>query len=159
LLSHNLLAGPATGTNPYFKIRVVDAETGRGVPPVELKTTSQQRFYTGSAVVVAFLEPGLPGMANLRPGGRHGLSEGFKRIMRKAGLDLQTVKGWGKRMFSRRTFHALRHSFTSALANQNVSSELRMKPTGHKTAAMHQKYTHHEMDNLRTAIKKIPSLG
>src|ERR1039458_6119755 len=38
----------------------------------------------------------LPGMANLRPGGRHGLSEGFKRIMRKAGLDLQTVKGCGR---------------------------------------------------------------
>ena len=36
-----------------------------------------------------------PGMAALKPGGRHGLSEGFKRIMRKAGLDLQTVKGGG----------------------------------------------------------------
>ena len=101
----------------------------------------------------------MPGMANLRPGGRHGLSEGFKRIMRKAGLDLQTVKGGGKRMFSRRTFHALRHSFTSALANQNVSSELRMKLTGHTTAAMHQKYTHHEIENLRAAVEKIPSLG
>lgn len=101
----------------------------------------------------------LPHMANLRPGGRHGLSEGFKRIMRNAGLDLQTVKGGGKRMFSRRTFHALRHSFTSALANQNVSSELRMKLTGHTTAAMHQKYTHHEIENLRAAVGKIPSLG
>ena len=61
LLSSNLLAGPATGTNLYFKIRVVDAETGRGVPLVELKTTSQQRFYTDSAGVVAFNEPGLMG--------------------------------------------------------------------------------------------------
>jgi len=101
----------------------------------------------------------LPHMANLRPGGRHGLSESFKGIMRKAGLDLQTVQGGGKRMISRRTFHALRHSFTSALANQNVSAELRMKLTGHKTAGEHQKYTHHEMDNLRAAVKKIPSLG
>ena len=101
----------------------------------------------------------LPGMAALKSGGRHGLSEGFKRIMRKAGLDLQTVKGGGKRMFSRRTFHALRHTFTSALANQNVSAEMRMKLTGHTTTAMHQKYTHHEMDNLRAAIEKIPSLG
>ena len=101
----------------------------------------------------------LPHMANLRPGGRHGLSEGFKRIMRKAGVDCQTVKGAGKRMISRRSFHALRHSFTSALANQNVSAELRMKLTGHKTAGEHQKYTHHEMDNLRAAVKKIPSLG
>jgi hypothetical protein len=39
----------------------VDAETGRGVPLVELKTTAQQRFYTDSAGVVAFNEPGLMG--------------------------------------------------------------------------------------------------
>jgi integrase len=101
----------------------------------------------------------LPHMANLRPGGRHGLSESFKRVVRKTGLDLQTVKGAGKRMISRRTFHALRHSFTSALANQNVAPELRMKLTGHKTEGEHRKYTHHEMDNLRAAVKKIPSLG
>ena len=62
-------------------------------------------------------------------------------------------------MISKRTFHALRHSFTSALANKNVASELRMKLTGHKTEGEHQKYTHHEMDNLRAAVKKIPSLG
>jgi hypothetical protein len=31
--------------------------------------------------------------------------------------------------------------------------------TGHKTEGEHQKYTHHEMDNLRAAVKKIPSLG
>jgi hypothetical protein len=34
-----------------------------------------------------------------------------------------------------------------------------MKLTCHKTAGEHQKYTHHEMDNLRAAVKKIPSLG
>ena len=90
--------------------------------------------------------------------GQRGLSETFKKIMRKAGLDLQTVKGAGNQMFSRRTFHALRHSFTSALANQNVSQELRMKLTGHKTEGEHRKYRHHELDNLRAAIKKLPSL-
>ena len=98
-------------------------------------------------------------LAGQRGSGRRGLSETFKKIMRKAGLDLQTVKGAGNQMFSRRTFHALRHSFTSALANQNVSSELRMRLTGHKTEGEHRKYTHHELDNLRAAIKKLPSLG
>ena len=101
----------------------------------------------------------LPQLASQRTSGRRGLSEAFKKIMRKAGLDLQTVKGAGKRMISRRTFHALRHSFTSALANQNVASELRMKLTGHKTEREHQKYTHHESNNLRAAVRKIPSLG
>ena len=101
----------------------------------------------------------LPQLAVQRGSGRRGLSETLKKIVRKAGLDLQTVQGRGKRMISRRTFHALRHSFTSALANQNVASELRMKLTGHKTEREHQKYTHHELNNLRAAINKIPSLG
>jgi len=100
----------------------------------------------------------MPKLACQRGSGRRGLSETFKKIMRKAGVDSQTVKGKGNQMFSKRSFHALRHSFTSALANENVSSELRMKLTGHKTEGEHQKYTHLEMDNLRAAIKKIPSL-
>ncbi len=100
----------------------------------------------------------MPHMANLKPGGRHGLSEGFKRIVRKAGLDLQTVQGDGKRMISKRTFHALRHSFTSALANAGVIPELRMKLTGHTTEAIHRAYTHHELAILTTAVQKLPSL-
>jgi len=101
----------------------------------------------------------MPGMADKGPGGRHGLSEGFKRIVRNAGLDLQTVQGSGKRKISKRTFHALRHSFTSALANAEVSSELRMKLTGHSSEAVHRSYTHHELALLRSAIAKIPSFG
>ena len=100
----------------------------------------------------------MPHMAGLKSGGRHGLSEGFKRIMRNAGLDLGKVKCVGVRQLSRRTFHALRHSFTSALANQGVSSEVRMKLTGHKTESVHRGYTHHEIEKLRAAVQKIPSL-
>jgi integrase len=99
-----------------------------------------------------------PEMAQLGPGGRHGLSEGFKRIAKKAGLDVQTVQGTGVRKISKRTFHALRHSFTSALANAGVSPELRMRLTGHKSAEVHRGYTHMEMETLRDAIKKLPAL-
>jgi hypothetical protein len=42
-----------------FAIRVVDEATGRGVPLVELSTTSNLRFYTDSNGLVAFDEPGL----------------------------------------------------------------------------------------------------
>jgi integrase len=101
----------------------------------------------------------MPQLASQSAEGPNGLTNTFKNIVLKAGLDLQTVKGAGIQMFSRRTFHALRHSFTSTLANHNVASELRMKLTGHKTVGEHQKYTHHDMENLRAAINKIPSLG
>lgn len=46
---------------PYFKICIVDAESGRGVPLVELKTVNGLRFVTDSAGLVAFQEPGLMG--------------------------------------------------------------------------------------------------
>lgn len=42
-----------------FKIKVVDAQTGRGIPLVELKTTNNILYYTDSAGIVAFDEPGL----------------------------------------------------------------------------------------------------
>ena len=77
----------------------------------------------------------MPQLASQRVSGRRGLSETFKKIMRKAGLDLQTVKGTGKRMFSKRTFHALRHTLHFAMANKDVSPEVRMELTGHKTEA------------------------
>jgi hypothetical protein len=42
-----------------FKIQVVDRQTGRGVPLVELRTTNNIRYYTDSNGIVAFYEPGL----------------------------------------------------------------------------------------------------
>jgi len=44
---------------PYFAIRVVDEQTDRGVPLVELKTTNHLRYITDSGGMVAFHEPGL----------------------------------------------------------------------------------------------------
>lgn len=57
------LANPtaALSTNDFFGIRVVDSETGRGVPLVELSTVNQMRFYTDSGGWVALHEPGLFG--------------------------------------------------------------------------------------------------
>jgi integrase len=77
--------------------------------------------------------------------------------MRRAGLDLQIVQGGGKRKLARRTFHSLRHSFTSTLANAGVPEELRMKLTGHSSKEVHRGYTHLELDTLRKAIGTIPA--
>jgi integrase len=74
-----------------------------------------------------------PKLASKGSGGKHGLSEGFNRIVIKAGIDPMTVEGKGVRNFSRRTFHSLRHTFNSTMANAGVSDEIRMKMTGHKS--------------------------
>jgi integrase len=51
-------------------------------------------------------------------GGKHGLSESFKRIVKKAGIDPGVVRGKGIRNFTKRTFHSLRHSFNSVSIGQ-----------------------------------------
>lgn len=63
-----LLPSVARGDDPPsaepgrpFAIEVVDEQTGRGVPLVELQTTYGARYYTDSAGLVAFQEPGLMG--------------------------------------------------------------------------------------------------
>ncbi len=43
----------------YFKITVIDEQTKRGVPLVELRTTNDIRYVTDSNGVIAFDEPGL----------------------------------------------------------------------------------------------------
>jgi hypothetical protein len=64
----SLLASGASGAAPqasgpgrYFAIEVVDEQTGRGVPMVELQTTYGGRHYTDSTGLIAFDEPGLMG--------------------------------------------------------------------------------------------------
>src|SRR5438309_2008057 len=45
--------------SPYFAIEVIDQQTGRGVPMVELQTTNGTRYGTDSNGLIAFHEPGL----------------------------------------------------------------------------------------------------
>ena len=96
-------------------------------------------------------------IGTMRQAGKHGLSEGFKRIVTRAGLDLMVVKGKGTRNFARRTFHSLRHSFSSMLASHGVSEEMRMRLTGHSSRDIHQRYTHINVDQLQQAIDLIPT--
>lgn len=92
-------------------------------------------------------------------GGRNGLSGAFLRIVEKAGLDPGITEGKGIRKFSKRSFHSLRHSFSSVLANAGVSEELRMKLTGHSSREVHTRYTHLELGALKNAVTSIPTFG
>src|SRR5439155_13100977 len=59
LLALALGADTAPGPGKYFKITVVDEDTGRGVPLVELRTVNNITLDTDSNGVAAFHEPGL----------------------------------------------------------------------------------------------------
>jgi len=80
----------------------------------------------------------------------------FPRLMKKAGVDREVKLPGG--IEARRSFHCLRHSFTSWLAEADVHSDIRRKLTGHKSAGMHDLYTHHD-ESLARAIKELPDLS
>jgi len=102
--------------------------------------------------------PMFPTLSGRDTGGKHGLTGQFKAVMKKAGIEGKHVKAHGRRTLSSLSFHSLRHSFTSALANFGVSPEVRMKLTGHSDKDVHAGYTHHELENLRAAVEQLPSL-
>ena len=56
-----LLMATVSSADDRFAIRVLDEQSGRGVPLVELKTVTNQRFITDSAGVAAIREPELFG--------------------------------------------------------------------------------------------------
>ena len=107
--------------------------------------------------------PLFPVLAGKTGGGKSGLSMKFRRIMERASVVGRVLREREENSAGRKqsslSFHSLRHSFNSVLANAGVSQELRKKLTGHTTDAMNAKYTHHESDALRAAVEKMPSVA
>jgi integrase len=95
----------------------------------------------------------------VRTTGGSGLSMQFAALMARIGMDQHKVETSEKRKFSRLSFHSLRHSFASALANAGVSPEIRQKLTGHRSIEVHQRYTHLELEPLQRAIGALPSFS
>jgi integrase len=89
------------------------------------------------------------------------LSKQFSRLMEAAHIDSPQIRKRGQgaaRSVHALSFHSLRHSFVSILANANVPEERRMELTGHVTRDIHKRYTEHELSKLQKAIALLPSL-
>lgn len=101
-----------------------------------------------------------PELAGLRPGGRNGLSAMFAGIMERAGIYGRVVEPEGAAGYTRKalSFHCLRHTCISAMANAGVSQELRMALVGQTQAKTNEIYTHRELGTLRAAIELLPGL-
>ena len=83
------------------------------------------------------------------------LSTTFTRIMASANVDRDIVLPGGIK--ARRSFHCLRHSFTSWLAEADIQADVRQKLTGHSSSKIHEKYTHHD-EALNRAIATLPDI-
>lgn len=104
--------------------------------------------------------PVFPSLAG-RPTGSHtGLSNEFGRLMDRAGI--QRVVGEERKGKGRRptllSFHSLRHSCVSRLANADVQADVRKTISGHSTDDAHARYTHLSLDTQRRALERVPSL-
>lgn len=104
--------------------------------------------------------PVFPLLAGKNIGGNRGLSSQFRDIIVSAKITGRVVEKHGKKGRTRHSkgFHSLRHTFVSGLANAGVASDIRQKLAGHADAKVHAGYTHHEIETLRLAVAKLPSL-
>jgi integrase len=136
-------------------IRFTPTKTKKPVA-IPLHPELKRELFKRPAIGKALLFPLLAGKGT---GGKHGLSGQFAAIMRKAGVEGKiTQHAKGGRALSNLSYHSLRHSFNSALANAGVSQEIRQKLTGHASAEMNKLYTHHELEPLRAAVAKLPAV-
>src|SRR6516225_5677283 len=104
----------------------------------------------------AFIFPSLAQRKHVSP-----LSKAFRKIMQRARIAQSVIRERnqkGRSVYSH-SFHSLRHSFSTILANNNVPEEVRMRLTGHTTRSVHQKYTHHDLEVFRAAIGMLPRVG
>jgi integrase len=100
-----------------------------------------------------------PSLAERNTGGKNGLSAQFGAVMAQAGIEGKITRHTTQaRANNSLSFHSLRHSFNSAMANAGVSVEIRQKLTGHTSPEMNAVYTHHELEPLRAAVALIPSI-
>jgi integrase len=83
------------------------------------------------------------------------LSTTFKRIMASAGVPQEIDLPGGIK--ARRSFHSLRHSFASWLAEADVHADVRQKLTGHSSSRIHARYSHHD-EALDRAVGMLPDL-
>jgi integrase len=137
-------------------ISFIQGKTGRRVE-IPIHTELEAHLHTVAGDDAR--GPLCPTLANVPISGRSGLSKQFAGIMAQAGVDQKQVQSSEKRKFSALSFHSLRHSFSSDLANAGISADVRMKLTGHKSEGVHQRYTHVQLEPLKKAIAALPALG
>jgi integrase len=90
------------------------------------------------------------------------LSRDFQKLMLQAGIKQRVIrereKSGSGRTVNALSFHSLRHTFNSALANAGIPEETRMALTGHTTRHMNQTYTHRELSIYRDAVAVLPHI-
>ena len=79
----------------------------------------------------------------------------FVALMKKAKVPAEIKLPTGET--AKRSFHSLRHSFITWLAEADVHSDVRQALSAHSSASIHANYTHHD-ESLKKAGGTLPEL-
>jgi integrase len=81
--------------------------------------------------------------------------------MKKAKIKGRSVEAGGDegRVFNKLSFHSLRHTYVSQLANAGIAPDVRQLLSGHADEKSHTVYTHTKLETLRTAIETLPRIA
>ncbi len=104
--------------------------------------------------------PLFPSLHGRKSGSAGGLSNMFARLMERAGVDREQGaerKGKGRR-FSALSFHSLRHTMISRLANSDAPEAVTKAISGHSTDEAHRRYVHLDTEAQARVVAKAPRL-
>ena len=105
--------------------------------------------------------PLFPSLCGKKTGSAGGLSNAFRLLMDKANVTAQQTRTHTKeskgRGFTPLSFHSLRHSLVSTLANADVSPDIRKAIAGHTCDRAHSAYTHFDLATQRRALAALPA--
>lgn len=104
--------------------------------------------------------PLFPSLYGKPSGGGCGLSHAFRGLLNKAGIDREQgdiKKGKGRR-FSALSFHSLRHTMISRLANSDTPEAVTKAMSGHSTDEAHRRYVHLDTEAQSRVVAKAPRL-
>jgi integrase len=118
---------------------------------------------TGKVITVPLTPPCIGWIGNrkgdffpdIKAQGKGNISNQFEAIRKRAGV-AKEIELPGD-MKASRSFHSLRHTFASWLAEADIHADVRQKLTGHSSSKIHQRYTHHD-EALDRAVGTLPSL-
>lgn len=129
--------------------------------PVTIALAAQLKEHLMSLIKAgtdALLTPSLAGRKTGSNGENAGLSNEFRRLMEKAQIILKPGKkkeGKGRQV-QKKTFHSLRHTFTSTVAASGAGDSVTKSMTGHSTDEAFRRYIHLGLNDQRAALKAFP---
>ncbi len=102
--------------------------------------------------------PVFPEVYGSRVSGSGGISGQFRKLLKKAKVESKITPKGGKEGRARfaLSFHSLRHTFVTGLAQQGIAVDVRKKLAGHASDQVHEIYSHHDVEVMRKAVGSLP---